>query len=137
MKNVIFLAIFSLILAGCSNNIALFSVASTENFQMDVEKSNYYVEGSDCVFNIIGIPIGNVTNRIGKATAIALEEATKKGFHAEALTNVQVDHTFWTAVFFGQDCIHVRGQPIIGQPAARGQSPTRGQSAKEIRGIRK
>lgn len=101
------------VFAGCSANLARFSVATTSNVPIaNATKGNYVESEAECITVFLGIPIGNVANRVSGAVANALEVAHKKGQPADALINVDVTHTFWTAILVGRDCITAKGQAI-------------------------
>lgn len=101
------------VLAGCSQNLARFSVATTSNVPIaNSTKGNYVESKAECITVFLGIPIGNMTNRISGAVASALEEAHKKGQPADALINVDVTHTYWSALLVGRDCVTAKGQAI-------------------------
>lgn len=100
------------VFAGCSANLARFSVATTSNVPIANATKGNYVEGEDCLTMFLGIPIGNTTNRVSGAVAKALEEAHKQGQPADALINVDVTHTFWNAILVGQTCVTAKGQAI-------------------------
>lgn len=104
---------FALILGGCSQNLARFSVASTGNVALASDsKKGEYVEGEDCIHHIFGISFGNTQNRISGAVAKALEKATKRGEFADALINVDIRARYWSVFFYGQNCIVARGQAV-------------------------
>lgn len=107
------LAMIAILISGCSTNLGTYTFASTSIIDSDVERDMNYIKGESCLFHILGIPIGSMSNRITIATMNALEEAHKKGYHAETLTDVTINNTAWTALLFGQNCIEVRGRPLI------------------------
>lgn len=73
-----------LVLSGCSQNLAKFSVASTGNAPLasNIEKGEV-VQGKSCITRVFGIPFGNRNSK-------ALEVATKKNQPADALQNVDI-----------------------------------------------
>lgn len=101
-----------LLLGGCSQNVARFSIVSTGNIQMDKLNKGDTIEGEDCITFILGFPIGNTTNRISGAVANALEVAHGSGQPSDALVNVDVSMKYWSAVLFGRNCVVARGQPV-------------------------
>lgn len=107
------LAIIAMLIVGCSTNLGTYTFASTSIIDSDVERDMNYIKGESCLFHILGIPLGDTSNRITLATMNALEEAHKKGYNAETLTDVTINNTAWTALLFGQNCIEVRGRPVI------------------------
>ena len=106
------LALSSLIFVGCAQNIARFSVASTSNIPIANSTKGEYVTGKECVNVILGIPLGNLQNRVSGAVAKALEEAQKKGQPADALINVDISVSFWSAIIYAQNCVTAKGQAI-------------------------
>lgn len=80
-----------LVLSGCSQNLAKFSVASTGNAPLasNIEKGEV-VQGKSCITRVFGIPFGNRNNRISDAVGKALEVAAKKNQPADALQNVDI-----------------------------------------------
>lgn len=113
-KSLFFVLITSIfIFAGCSQNLAHFSMASTGNLPItNLEKGNY-VTGQECITFILGIPIGNFQNRVSVAVSNALENASKAGFHADALTNVDISVSAWSILLFGQNCVTAKGLPVV------------------------
>lgn len=109
------LVLGSLLFVGCSQNVARFSVATTGNLPMkDVEKGDL-VKGKDCITTVFFFGLGNTQNRVSGAVAKALEKAVKKGNSekpADALVNVDISHSYWSAIFFGRDCYTAKGQAI-------------------------
>lgn len=100
------------VFAGCSANLARFSVATTGNMPIANATKGNYVEGKDCITFIFGYPVGNTTNRVSGAVANALEEAHKKGQPADAVTNVDISSSYWSILIVGRDCITAKGQAI-------------------------
>ena len=80
-----------LVLSGCSQNLAKFSVASTGNAPLasNIEKGEV-VQGKSCITRVFGIPFGNRNNRISDAVGKALEVAAKKNQPADALQHVDI-----------------------------------------------
>lgn len=101
------------VFAGCSANLARFSVATTGNMPIaNATKGNYVESEAECITMFLGIPIGNVANRVSGAVANALEEAHKKGQPADAVTNVDISSSYWSILIVGRDCITAKGQAI-------------------------
>ena len=105
-------ALAAFVFAGCSQNIARFSVASTGNIPIANATKGDYVTGEDCIHNIFGISLGNEENRVSGAVAKALEAAQKKGQPADALTNIDISASYWSILVYGRDCITAKGQAI-------------------------
>lgn len=118
MKNTLLFGIVvgALFFAGCSQNVARFSVASTENLPLQNVKKGDYVKGKDCVWYLFGFPLGNTQNRVSGAVAKALEVAAKKDKEgvgaSDALVNVDISVSSWTLFIISKDCYTAKGQPI-------------------------
>ena len=110
MKNIIKVSLFALILVGCSQPLAHYSIASTNNMSIRGAEIGDYFEGESCVWRIFGIPTGSMQFRESDALAKALQEAHKAGHKADALSNVTIESTSWTALLFGKSCIVAKGQ---------------------------
>ena len=100
------------VFAGCSQNLARFSVASTGNIPIANATKGEYVTGKECINYLFGFPLGNEQNRVSGAVAKALEVAQKKGQPADALTNVDVSSSFWHIIVYGRDCVTAKGQAV-------------------------
>lgn len=100
------------VLAGCSQNLARFSVASTGNLPLQNVQKGEYVKGKDCVWRIFGIPLGNTQNRVSGAVAKALEKAAKGSEANDAMVNVDISSSYWSFLIIGKSCITAKGQPI-------------------------
>ncbi|MGX2984423.1 hypothetical protein ACWIWK_02970 [Helicobacter sp. 23-1048] len=102
---------FALLLGGCSQNLAKFSVVSTGNVSL-AEKSEKgdYVEGKDCIHEVLFWSLGNRFNRVSGAVGKALEKAAKKGQPADALVNADIRASYWSIFFYGRNCIIAKGQ---------------------------
>lgn len=107
-----FLVIFAIMFfTGCTTNVGLFSVASTNNVPMKNVKKGDYVTGKDCIVLFLTIPLGNTQNRYSLATARALEESHKKGGPSDALINVSISESLYGFLIW-RHCVIVKGQPI-------------------------
>ncbi len=90
-------------LLGCTQRLGDFTALSSKNVPLRYE-STAVVEGSDCRWNILGIPLG-LPN---------LKEATDNaiGSRGNALVNEVTYQTGWTAILFGQACYKVKGDVV-------------------------
>ncbi|MGX3045548.1 DUF6567 family protein [Helicobacter sp. T3_23-1056] len=106
-------AVLALFMAGCSQNLAKFSVASTGQAPLasNIAKGET-VQGKSCITKVFGISFGNRNNRISDAVAKALDNAAKNNQPSDALTNVDIRASSWSLLFFGKNCIIAKGQPI-------------------------
>lgn len=114
VKSLLSIALISgaVFFAGCSNNLARFSLASTGLLPVKMEKGGDIVTGKDCRTYILFWGIGNANNRVSGAVADALNVAAKKGEPSDALQNVDISYSSWSAFFFGRDCFIAKGQPV-------------------------
>lgn len=109
----IFGIIAAVLMSGCSQNLAKFSVASTGNVPLaSSSEKGEYVQGKACISKVFGISFGNKQNRISEAVAKALEVAAKKNQPADALVNVDIRASNWSLLFFGKNCIIAKGQAV-------------------------
>ena len=116
-KSLLFgIVVGALFFAGCSQNVARFSVASTGNLPLQNVKKGDYVKGKDCIWYLFGWPLGNTQNSVSGAVAKALEVAAKKDKEgvgaSDALVKVDVSASFWTLLIIGKGCYTAKGQPI-------------------------
>ena len=112
MRNLCVVAFMVFIFAGCAQQpLAHYSIASTNTVPINLQKGDYF-EGESCVFNFLGIPFGSLGFRESKALSSALEQAQQAGFEADALSNVTIEATAWTAILFGESCIKAKGQVV-------------------------
>ncbi|WP_334094583.1 hypothetical protein, partial [Helicobacter typhlonius] len=102
----------AVLLAGCSNNVARFSVATTGSLPVKMEKTDKTVKGKDCITSILFWDVGNTQNRISGAVANALDVAAKQGLPSDALQNVNISYSTWSVVLFGRNCYTATGQPV-------------------------
>ena len=103
MKNYLFLSL--IIISGCSNNIANFSIVSTKSTNFDNEyESIGQIEGVDIAYIIIFIPTG--TPRIDEAVNNALLNNS-----ADYLTNTVVkNEMFYLPYVFGYNKLKAKGE---------------------------
>jgi len=114
MKKRLFIILGSaLLLCGCSQNLARFSIVSTGATPLpnNIQKGEY-VSGDDCIRRILFFTFGNTANRISGAVADALENAAKKGLPADALINVDITTSYTNLLLYESDCIEAKGQAI-------------------------
>lgn len=97
---------------GCSHSLARFSVATTSNLPLTDVKKGENIEGKDCLYYFLGIPLGNTQNRISNAVGDALDKAHEAGQPADALVNVHIKTSGWSIILFSGDCVYAAGQPI-------------------------
>jgi hypothetical protein len=93
----------SVTLSACSQRVGDFTALSTKNIPFKYETSTV-VEGEDCRWSILGVPLG-LPN---------LKEATDNaiGSSGNALVNEVTYQTGWTVFFFGQTCFKVKGDLV-------------------------
>lgn len=107
------IAMSVILMTGCSQNVAKFSVATTGNLSLPSSLSKgKTIEGKDCITRFFGIPFGNTKNRVSNAVGKALDEAAKKGEPSDALVNVDIRSSYWSIIIFGRQCIIAKGQPV-------------------------
>ncbi|MBQ7078261.1 MAG: hypothetical protein IJM92_01040 [Fibrobacter sp.] len=113
MKKFILLLSLVILICGCSQNLARFSIVSTGATPLanNVQKGEY-VTGSDCIRRILFFTFGNKENRISGAVADALEKAAKKGLPADALINVDISTSYTNLFLYESDCIDAKGQAV-------------------------
>ena len=102
----------TMLLVGCSENLARFSIASTGSLPVKMEKGGEIVKGKDCRTKVLFWEVGNTANRISGAVAKALDSAAVKGHPSDALQNVDISYSRWSVLFFGRNCFIATGQPV-------------------------
>jgi hypothetical protein len=87
--------------AGCSIRLGDFTGLSTKNVPIMYTQGST-VEGRDCKFNVLGVPLGhpNLKDAIDQAI----------GSRGNALVNEVTYVNGWTAILFGQQCYEVKGE---------------------------
>ena len=104
----------AIMLSGCSLNFGGLTAASTKNVGLPARMLKRGVEGKDCVYNVLGIPLGSLNPNIQEATDRALESVPD----ANALSDAVLYAEPLIFVVYNQTCIRVRGDAVtIGQPA--------------------
>jgi hypothetical protein len=99
-------AAFLLLLSvGCTTRIGDFTVISTKNCAVAVEKSGQRVEGEDSVHIILGIPTGTPNLKT------AVDNAIQKG-GGDCMIDAVIEARWWTAILYGQSGIAVTGTVI-------------------------
>lgn len=113
MRNLCVITLIAFIFAGCSQPLAHYTIASTTSVPISSTAQGDYFSGESCVWSILGIPTGSLQFRESDALAKALQQAHKAGHKVNALSNVTIEATGWTAILFGKSCINARGQATI------------------------
>ena len=100
MKKFILLLSLAILICGCSQNLARFSIVSTGATPLanNVQKGEY-VTGSDCIRRILFFTFGNKENRISGAVA-------------DALINVDISTSYTNLFLYESDCIDAKGQAV-------------------------
>lgn len=105
-----------LLSAGCSTRLGQFTAASTHNVRnLDYsieDKSKQVVYGDTCIHSVFFIPIGHFSDRLQRAVDDAIENGHEKGLDGDLLVNVRIDHSAWTSIIYGQNCIKVKGDLV-------------------------
>lgn len=97
------LILMSLVFAGCSLRLGDFTALSTKNVPLRYDATSV-VEGRDCRWNILGIPLGFPN----------LKEAVDEAIdgRGNALVNEVTYQEGWSAFFVGQACFKVKGEVV-------------------------
>lgn len=113
MKNFSIVAFIAFIFVGCSQPLAHYTIVSTNSVPVSGTAQSAYFSGESCVWRIFGIPTGSLSFRESDAVAKALQQAHEAGYKVNALSNVTIESSSWTAILFGKSCINARGQATI------------------------
>jgi hypothetical protein len=107
-------ALLAATLSGCSLNFGSLTAASTKNVGLPANVLKRGVEGTDCIHNVLGIPMGSLNPNIQEATDRALQTVPD----ANALTDAVVYAEPLIFLLYNRTCIRVRGDAVkISQPA--------------------
>jgi hypothetical protein len=93
---------------GCSHRLGDFSVLSNRNVSVKMDKGQR-VKGRDCVWNILGVQLGNPN------LEAAADDAMESSSSAEMLVDASIVASSWWFLI-GQQCLTVRG--TLARPAA-------------------
>ena len=108
--------ITSLLLSGCSTRLGQFTAASSQNVRnlnySIGNKTKAEVEGDTCIHTILLLPVGYTSDRLQRAMDDAIKNGHDKGVDGDLLVNVRIDHSNWSAVIYGQDCVSVSGDLV-------------------------
>lgn len=119
MKKIILstISVFAILASsGCATRLGQFTAASSQNIRnLDysiADKSKQHVSGKSCIHSIFIIPIGHSDDRIQRAMDNAIKDGHNKGLDGDLLVNVRIDHSDWSVLLYGQDCISVEGDLV-------------------------
>lgn len=119
MKLLAYLAItatLASLLTGCSTRLGQFTAASSQNVRnLDysvIDKSKQHVKGDSCIHTVILLPFGPSDDRLQRAMDDAIARGQKKGLDGDLLVNVRINHSAWSLLAYGQDCIFVEGDLV-------------------------
>jgi hypothetical protein len=100
--------------SGCSTRLGNLTIASTNNINgLNTNvKSSDRTTGDTCIHSVLGIPFGAFQNRLQIATDNAIDNGHKKGINGDALINAKLEHSAWTLIIYGRDCVTVDGDLI-------------------------
>lgn len=105
-----------IILPGCSSRLGHFTAASTQNVRnlnYSVENATkQHVEGYTCVRSVFFIPFGHKDDRLQRAMDDAIKNGHDGGVDGDLLVNVRINHSAWSAIVYGQNCISVEGDLV-------------------------
>lgn len=101
---------------GCSTRLGQFTAASSQNVRnLDysvTEKSKQHVKGDSCIHTVILLPFGPSDDRLQRAMDDAITRGHNKGLDGDLLVNVRINHSAWSLLAYGQDCISVEGDLV-------------------------
>ena len=89
-------------MTGCVTRLGDLSVMSNRNMTAPIVKGPR-VNGTDCVWHVLGIPFGNPN------IEAATDDAMRDDPQAEFLTDVTLKASAWSALLLGQSCYEVEG----------------------------
>jgi hypothetical protein len=118
MKTIKVLAVLTavLLISACSTRMGQFTAASSMNVRnLDYSIENNSVantEGDSCIHHVFVLPIGNRDDRIQRAMDDAIQNGRQRGIDGDLLVNVRINHSAWSVLFYGRDCISVEGDLV-------------------------
>ena len=105
-----------LISSGCTTRLGEFTALSSQNVRnLDysyADRTRQRVEGSSCDHSVYLLTIIGSDDRLKRAIDDAIANGHEKGLDGDLLVNVRADHSWWSALVYGQDCIKVEGDLI-------------------------
>jgi hypothetical protein len=92
--------------SGCAFRMGDFSLISSQNVAFSPEPIRRGVEGSDCVYTLIFIPIGGLVPNLEEAMDRAMEQVPE----GNVMMNVAVYSDLIFTYVFNRQCTRVRGE---------------------------
>lgn len=100
--------VFACFMTGCVMNWGSLNVVTTKNVPLQPVVVQQNVEGEDCLWMFLFIPIGKFNPNIEEA----INDALSKVPEANLLSNVSVSqHIFFTYIV-NRSCLHVKGDAV-------------------------
>ncbi len=102
-------ALFGLLLASCSFNMGTMTALATHNVNIPSRPVERQVEGSDCIYTVLGIPVsGSLVPNLQEA----IDRAMAQVGEGDAMTNVALydDPTFY--ILGSSECFRVKGEVV-------------------------
>lgn len=103
-----------LFLTGCTNRLGNMTIVSTNNvdgLNVDITSKNR-VTGKSCAHNAMGIPWGDLQNKLQIATDNAIDNGRKAGLKGDVLVNAKINVRAWSAIVYGQNCLIIDGDLV-------------------------
>jgi hypothetical protein len=97
-----------LALAGCASNWGSLNLATTKNVGIQPSLVQRNVEGEDCLWMFLFIPIGKLNPNIEEA----INDALGKAPEANLLSNVSVSQHFLFTYIVNRSCLRVKGDAV-------------------------
>lgn len=94
---------------GCSFNVGTLTAAATHNVNVPTRPIQERVEGSDCIYSVMGIPVsGSFFPNLEEAEDQALARVPE----GDALENAVLYNDRWTILVFGSSCYRIKGDAV-------------------------
>ncbi len=119
-----------LALGGCSFNEGTFTALATHNVNIPVQPLARGVEGRDCIYIVLGIPVsGSLRPNLQEAEDRAIAQSSEGNATGDGMQNIALYSDVTSFIIGNQICYRVRGDIV--QVAQ--QTPSAVQSGQGVR----
>lgn len=95
--------------SGCSFNLGTLTAAATHNVNVPTRPIQERVEGSDCIYFLLGLPVsGSFYPNLQEAEDQALAHVPE----GDALENAVLYNDRWTTIVYGSSCYRITGDAV-------------------------
>ena len=99
------LSLLAALVVGCRFNYGDLNLVSPRNVRFDTETLRRGVEGRDCMYTLVFLPLGSLNPNLEEAVDRALAEVPE----ANVLTDIAIYEDRVTTLLINQRCLRVKG----------------------------